>query len=194
MIVSHTRTGTHLLAKLLHDNLDLGSKHYEELHYSHSRIAPFPYIHLHRPVRDVMLSIWAVRDHLGIDRSVTFVDMLRTPWEKMPRSSSCVVCYNGSISTKVCPPKDFEGTLLDRWLRQTRYFDAHAKLSLSYSDVVNSPLAVVELVARVFQFDRKGSFQPVTERVGWYPVHKELANVTPACEELMEHYQCQLSL
>lgn len=193
-IVSHTRTGTHYLAKLLWSNFRTGYGAYEELHFSHSRVPPEPYIHLHRPLFPVMLSVWRAREHLGIAKSVSFSAMLRTPWEAMPRAESCEAVYNGVATSKVCSPKEFFGTLPQRWLDSTTLFARSAAYNAEYSWVVERPMAVLQEVARAFKVKRNKEFVPVLERVGWWSADEETPSISADDMYLMEAYQCRLFL
>jgi hypothetical protein len=196
-IVSHTRTGTHLLAKLIHSNFTTGLDDYEKLHFSHSRIpmnaeaAPLPYIHLWRPIYPVMLSIWRVREHLGIHKDVSFSTILRTVWSDMKRSESCETLFNGEQRNLVCPPRDFDDTLPDRWLKLTRYFREHAYIEFSYQDVVDRPWEVLRRIANRFSkwSARKTEFTPVLQRVGWYSTADEQPKITAADMKLLEGYE-----
>jgi hypothetical protein len=195
-IVSHTRSGVHYLARLLHDNFETGAESYEELHYSHTRVPEGEdYIHLYRPLFPVMLSIWRCRAHLGIHRTVSFADMIRTPWPNMPRSEEAPsAVYNGEPQTRVCAPKDFNCTLPARWYLLTELFKVHAIVSIHYDDAVSRPYEVARLIAQLHEFPRKQDFRPVLQRVGWWDADKQDPAITESDLQLLESYQCQSSL
>jgi hypothetical protein len=177
-VVSYTRSGTHYLMALVHRNLATPYEDYEGLHFSHSRIPDAPYIHLHRPVLPTMVSIWRAREHLGIAAYVSFADMIRTPWPSMPRSKFCVAVFNGRRDDRVCPPRDFDGRLPDRWLLLNRLFAEGATLSFTLDDAVSHPLIVLERISIVTGWPFKREFSPVTGRVGWWAVNEEQPDVS----------------
>lgn len=196
-LVSHNRTGTHYLMHLLYNNVCTGATCPEDIHFSHSQMPPDdPFLHLWRPLYPVMLSMWRCRDHLGIAREVTFSQMLRTPWETMPRASDAPYTYlNGKVTDRVTPPRSFTGTLPDRWLERTQTFAANAVLTVSYDDAVSRPLYVIDAVCATFRTERFSSvFVPVFDRVGWYNVRGENPVVTYDDLELMEGVQRCLRL
>jgi len=177
-IVSHHRTGTHLLAKLLHQNFYGQGADYEGLHYSHTRIPEGPFVHIYRAVYPVMLSVWRMREHFGVHPSVDFSRMIRTRWPDMPKVESKYAF------------RDFDGTMLDRWLRNTTDFSRKASISVSYNDVIDRPLNVVLRVSAALNFPRRG-FSPVSEHVGWRG-SDEKPEVTANDAAMMEEYQGKL--
>lgn len=194
-IVSHIRTGTHYLCSLLHRNLETGAADYEELHYSHSRLPPNgeKYIHIHRPLFSVLLSVWRIREHAGLHGSVSFSDLVHTPHSDLPRTSSCEAVFNGERWDRVCPPKGYlpEETFPEHWLRMMRLFDASAHASYSYDLAVNCPLHVVEDVSQKFGVAKVPGFAPVLSRVGWWPAKQETPEVTEQDMRRIEAIQAQ---
>lgn len=174
LIVSHTRTGTHYLARLLYDNLECGvDDDYEKLHFSHSRIPQDGslYIHLYRPLLPVMISMYGVREHLGMAESVTLEDMTFKRWDQLPRSTSGgFALFNGTVDSKVCTTKVLDGeTLPMRWVRQTVTFGARAYFSLSYDLAVTQPVLVCDAVMDAFQLARRlKRFSVPFHKVGWW--------------------------
>lgn len=189
-IVSHTRTGTHYLCMLLFRNLETGAGDYEEMHYSHSRVPEGPYIHLHRPLFPTLLSIWRVREHAGLHRSVTFSDLVHMPCDVLPKAQSCEAMFNGARLDKVCPGKGFlpGETFPQRWLRLTDLFESGAYASYSYEEAVTRPLYVIESIAGRFVLRRR-PFTPVLERVGWWAVGMETPEITERDMRVIEEHQ-----
>jgi hypothetical protein len=185
IVCAHTRTGTHLLAKLLHLNFETGVVGYQELLGSHSVLPLVPYATVVRPVLPVMLSIWRTREQLGIARSVSFSRMLRTPWPEMPASESCTALLNGVRVDRVRRPRAFSDTLPHRWLRVTSMFVEGAAVVVRYSDMVEQPLRVLGL----FDLPRRGARRIVLERVGWTAVAEEQPKVDEADILLLQEYQ-----
>jgi hypothetical protein len=197
-ICAHTRSGTHYLAKLLYDNYNCEAEDYEKLHFSHTRVPEdgHPIIHLYRPILPVMISIWRVREHLGISSTVRFSDMIRTPWEEMPRSEIGPALLNGERIDRVCAPKDFVGTLPDRWVRILKLFsDYKPKISLPYSAVVERPYYVASLIAQTHQLERLTSpFLYPQAPVGWQTMTPwERPEVTGDDLVYLESFQKEMS-
>lgn len=194
LICSHTRTGTHYLASLLYRNLECGVDDYEKLHYSHSRIAPKPFVHLYRPLLPVMLSIWRVRQHLGIHQDVTFSQLIRTRWDVMPRAVAGLGVFNGDRDDRICLTKaEPLETLPERWLRVTRMFQSAAAFSVTYESCVSRPLAVIEAVKKRFQLQlRSTRLDLCLDRVGWWSPVKEQPTILYDDASLLEDFQCLL--
>jgi hypothetical protein len=191
-ICSHTRTGTHLLAAALHRNFKLPFTDYESLHYSHSVAPSIPFVHLYRPLAGCMRSIYMCREHLGIAGEVTFAQMLRSPWPNMPKSTICQHTYfNGELCNKVCPPRWFEDTLPERWLRLSKLFAEKAKLSVSYYSTLTQPERVLNATCAVFELEPSCTFTPVLGRVGWWQDPSEEPCISKADNTLLEDYQCR---
>lgn len=193
--MSHTRAGVHYLAALLHANLETGAGSYEELHYSHTRVPEGPYLHLHRRLLPTAVSMWRVRDHLGVNRDIPFADYIRTPMHQLPPAESGPAYLNGEYSERVCaPPVQYCGTVLERWLEYTSRFEGSSiDLSLSYEEVVAAPEAAVELAARAFGLARRGAFE-VPGLVGWQPACVERPAVSADDLLLMRRFQCRLRM
>jgi hypothetical protein len=185
-ICAHTRSGTHLLAKLIWQNFETPHESYEYFDFSHSERDSVPYIHLHRPILDVMRSIWWNREHLGIASHVTFGDMLRTPWPEMPRSTYCHAIFNGERLNKVCAPKDFTTTLVQRWIDTVQYFHMGCAVAFSYATVCSRPLAVLAKLEGFMPYKRVQHFTDVREIVGWQPLNLEHPNITHECYRILE--------
>jgi hypothetical protein len=185
IVCAHTRTGTHLLAKLLHLNFETGVSDYQELLGSHSVVPQVLFATVVRPVLPVMLSVWKVRDQLGIHRSVSFSSMLRTPWLEMPASESCTALLNGARVDRVRRPRAFSDTLPHRWLRVTSMFLRHAAVAVAYHDLVEQPARVL----RQFSLPRVGPLRIVLERVGWAAVEEEQPEVSEDDLLLLQQYQ-----
>ena len=191
-VVSHTRSGMHLMCKLLHQNFDTGMKRYEDLDFSHTRVPTDGLrIHVERKLYGVALSMWYVRDHLGYDRNVSFSDFIRRPLESLYNAMDCEVVYNGKHLNKICPMKDAVGTLPQRWLDYVRVFRRGCMLTVEYEDLVSSPYRVMKLVSTSFALDRK-QFSPVHDLVGWQPVKYGYPEITEDDAAYLESFQCQL--
>lgn len=192
-IVSHTRAGVHYLAALLHANLETGAASYEELHYSHTRVPEGPYLHLYRQLLPTVISMWRVRDHLGVARSVSFADYIRTPMAQLPKASSGPAYYNGEYSERVCaPPVIYSGTVLERWLEYTRRFEERCACSVFYEEAVAAPEAVVELIGARFGLQSRQPFVYVEGRKGWQPTLEERPALTADDLALIRSFQCRL--
>lgn len=194
-IVSHTRAGVHYLASLLFANIETGAASYEELHYSHTRVPVCSYIHLYRQLLPTVLSMWRVRDHLGVAQSVSFSDYIRTPMDRLLKAESGPAYYNGEYTERVCAPSiAYKGTVLERWLEYTHKFQATTDLSVSYEEVVAAPKAAVELVACAYGLRCKPGFTAVVGPVGWQPSREEKPSVSSDDLLLIRRFQCQLSM
>lgn len=135
-----------------------------------------------------MLSIYRSRGHLGIG-AVSFSAMLRTPWDEMPKASTCEAVLNGERQDRVCPPREFEGTLLQRYVRLVKLFAKEPKLTVSYDDVCSRPLAVLKAVELAYGVQR-GPLVPCGQtKWGWGPVGEEPVEVSVEDYELMQ--ECQ---
>lgn len=198
IVCSHTRCGVHYLATLLHTNLYCGVEDYEQLHFSHSRL-PEPlvqYIHLHRPLLPTMVSIWKARTHLGIHDSVSFSQMVRTPWEEMPRSEIGPAYFNGEAFDRVCSPRPFTGTLPERWVRTLDMFQHKAAIALSYGFVTQFPYETLLNIARMFDLSwREGTPKLVLERRGFWAAEEQMPCIPPEDILYLEGYQsrCRFS-
>jgi hypothetical protein len=184
-ICSHTRAGVHLFAKLIQLNFQTDHD-YEYFHYSHSRVCPEPFIHLHRPCLPTMVSMWRSRTHLGIADTVTFPELLRHTWDSVPKAETCEALFNGQRRDQVCAPHPFDGTFLDRWVAVTYTFQMACTISFPYQTVVDRPLAVIDKLAQMLPYRRNKDFTPVTQRMGWQPVSTTPFNVTGADYRLIE--------
>lgn len=172
LIVSFRRTGTHALAKLLHQNLRTGKDSYENLHYSHSRIPATPYIHIWRPILPTMLSMWQMRERFGVRVDTPFSRFIRAPYPDLFVADACKVDLDGVERTDAHRIKGWDDEPLsipERWLRDTNRFAANAAINVSYHAISDCPLRVISATAMVFELEPVGELKLLRERVGWVP-------------------------
>lgn len=179
-IVSHPRTGTHLLAKLLHLNFNTGHRGYRGLINSH--FAPWPW-HTSRigVVRDCMAtmqSLWRMRERFGVWGDVNFTMFVNTPWPELPRSESCRYYLDGgSVRTdanhQMCVY--YWDTPVRTWAWVQKHVWRACNHTVQYDDLVSDQESVVKRVAAAVGISPRPEFKPVTTKVGiWGPAEEEV--------------------
>lgn len=189
-IVSFRRSGYNYLANLLWRNLENSWADYEELHYSHSRVCPEPYVCVTRDLLPTMLSWYRIKGRFGVGEC-SFSEFIRTAVADLPVATACDVHYNGRRVTESHRTQDSVLTLPELWSASTSLFLLQAKLSLHYNSLVRDPLRCVQAVSEVFSCPMRGAFDPVLERVGWWPAKEEQPSVVRSDLELLQSVQDQ---
>lgn len=167
-IMSFRRTGTNLLAKLLHDNLVTSAAEYAQLHCSHSTVPSEKFIATYRPLLPTMMSLYHMRERFGVQLSVSFEDFIRVPYDKLPEATTCASFIDGTPSL-VCFRLPFTVPLPQAWVHDTTRFAEQASVVVHYSAMLEQPLRVVQAVAGALHLPMRGSFTVPQSRVGLWP-------------------------
>lgn len=185
-VVSHHRSGTHMLCRLLFDNLQTGADHYEQLQFSHYNPPDGPYIHMYRALYPVAVSMWRLRERLGFNASVTFHDFITVPLEGLSHSEFCYVHHNEEPVTVPGRISDAVGTLPDRWARYMLRLSTGAALNVNYSYLVENPTSVVRAVGRLHGLAPGPFVQP--KRSGWWADGDEQPEVSFEDAAMLEDF------
>lgn len=100
--------------------------------------------------------------------SVTFSDMLHTPYSELPIAKNAEVLYDG-VETLGAYRLNIEEPLPLAWLRITRQFANAAKVVVQYHAIQAMPYRVAYYVADALHLRMRSNFTLVEERVGWTP-------------------------
>lgn len=197
-IVSFRRTGTHLLAKLLHSNAETGAESYTELHFSHSKLSPRPYVATLRAVYPTMVSMWRMRDRFLVPRSVSFSDFVRRPFDSLVGDVAPRVVLDGvPVPDGERGPFSCATSLAEKWAVDTIRFAEGAAVVVPYTLMVDDPLCAVGCVCTALSLKRRSGFTPVLHRVGYWSLDEEDPVVTLSdfryLQEFQEHVDSRLA-
>jgi len=186
-VVSHPRSGTHLLCKYLFANFQTPYRDYFDLFATHhlnfdEAKGKFPkatVIHISRNIHAVLKSVFRMRERNGISQDFNdFSKFIRTRYCDMPRTTKerTEMRFNDKTTHELT--KSWIGnqqmTPTELWLKANRYWYTHPQvISVEYEHLVQDAEEVILCLEECTNWKRPKEFKPIQKAVGWRPPDNE---------------------
>jgi len=183
-VVSHPRSGTHLLCKYIFDNFqtpygdyfDLFASHHLDFEGVRKKFPTACILHIIRGAEHTLKSVFRMRERNGIDFGFDdFSAFLRTKYCDMPRTTKTkTILYNGDNPTQHRPVSwigQQDSTPIELWLRSNLYWFKNAQvISLTYSSMKNNPGRIMDFLEDMTRWKRKKNLRMCEGPVGLRPL------------------------
>jgi len=182
-VVSHPRSGTHLLCKYIfanfqtpyRDYFDLFATHHLNFEEAKRKFPKATVIHISRSIHSVLKSVFRMRERNGISQDFnSFSEFIRTPYGKMPRTNKDRTEMRFNDTTTHELTKSWIGnqtmTPVELWIKANEYWFKHPQvITVQYDHLIASPQDVMVCLEECTNWKRPKEFKPIVKVVGWRP-------------------------